>query len=112
MNSHDKSDNVPDAGLVLDRSNFVVKWDGERSLFGDTMLFRCLAALVANPNEPVENDQLVRAIDTGCIQGRNDVRTAIYRIRKKLVDANMADLARRIENVRGAYLIRLSKKVT
>ena len=109
MNPHDKNDNVPDANLVLDHTNFVVKWNGKRRRFGDTMLFRCLAALVADPNAPVENAELVRLIDTGSIRRRDDVRIAIYRTRQKLIAADMADLANRIENVDGAYLIRLPK---
>ncbi len=112
MNPPPRNDNVPDAGLVLDHSRFVVKWNGRRSRLGDTMLFRCLSALVAHPNEPVENDELVLQIDTGCIPRPNDVRTAIYRIRQNLIAADMADLAKRIENVNGAYLIRLPQKVT
>ena len=109
MNAQDKHDNARDAELVLDHSNFVVKWNGKRSRFGDTMLFRCLAALVADPNEPVENAELVRLIDTGPIRSRDDVRIAIYRTRQKLIAAGMADLAGRIQNVDGAYVIRLEK---
>ena len=59
MNLHDNNDNVPAAHLVLDHSNYVVRWNGRRSRFGDTMLFRCLDALVAKPNEPIENAELV-----------------------------------------------------
>lgn len=112
MNQHDKNDNVPDAGLVLDHSRFVVKWNGRRSRFGDTMSFSCLAALAADPNKSIENNELVRRITTGCIRRENDVRIAIFRTRKKLIAADMADLAKRIENVNGAYLIRLPRKVT
>ena len=112
MNPHDKNDDAPDADLVLDHSNFVVKWNGKRTRFGNTMSFHCLAALVADCDEPIENAELVRRIAAGCIRGKNDVRTAIYRTRKKLIAGGMADLAGRIENVDGAYVIRLEKSHT
>ena len=112
MNPQDKNDNVPDADLVLDHSNFVVKWNGKRTRFGNTMAFHCLAALVADRNKPIENAELVRQIAAGCIRRKNDVRTAIYRTRQKLISADMADLANRIQNVDGAYVIRLGKSHT
>lgn len=107
MNPRPENCHTPDTDDLLDHSRYVVKWNGKRSRFGNTMLFRCLAALVANPNAPVENDELVWRIGSGCIRLPNDVRTAIYRTKKKLIVADMADLAHRIENVNGAYRIRL-----
>ena len=71
------------------------------------MLFRCLAALAAKPNVPVENDELVKAIDTGFIDMPNDVRIAVYRLKKKLIAADLKDLAERIVNVGNAYEIRI-----
>ena len=107
MSPPDENANIFQTDLVMDHSRFVVKWNGRRSRFGNTMLFRCLAALAAHPNKPVENDELVRRIDTGCIRNPNDVRTAIFRTKKRLIAADMADLAHRIDNMDGAYVIRL-----
>ena len=109
MNPQDKNDNVPDANLVLDHSSFVVKWNGKRARFGNTMSFHCLAALVADHDKSIENAELVRRIAAGCIRRRDDVRIAIYRTKQKLIAADMADLANRIQNVDGAYVIRLEK---
>ena len=71
------------------------------------MLFRCLAALAAKPNVPIENDELVKAIDTGFIDAPNRVRTVVYRLKKKLIAADLKDLAERIVNVGNAYEIRI-----
>jgi len=91
----------------IDREAKAVWWGDRRCYFGDTANFRCLAALAETLNMPVENSALLEAIGPSFICVVDDVRTAIYRLKKKLRHAGMADLAARIENVRGAYTLRL-----
>ena len=98
---------MPETRPTLNTATFSVTWNGERCYLGDTMLFRCLAALAAKPNVPVENDELVKAIDTGFIDMPNDVRIAVYWLKKKLIAADLKDLAERIVNVGNAYEIRI-----
>lgn len=93
--------------FLLDRDAKSVTWGNRRCYLGDTTYLQCLAALADAEGAPVENTTLLNAIDTGYVRVPNDVRTPVYRLKKKLRRAGMADLADRIENVSGAYKLRL-----
>ena len=109
--SHARSEKVPKhvkhPRFKIDREAKGVWWGDRRCYLGDTANFRCLAALAETPNMPVENSALLEAIGPSFIRVVDDVRTAIYRLKKRLRQSGMADLAERIENGRGAYKLRL-----
>lgn len=98
--------------INLDSTAYTLWWNSRRLFLGDTANFRCLSALLAVPGRPVEHHQMLAAAELGSATHANDVRVLIYRLKKKLKDQGMGDLAAMIRNVRGGYTLQGTQDVT
>jgi DNA-binding response OmpR family regulator len=82
--------------LRLDRATYTVLWNDKSCFLGFTMAFRVLERLARRPNEYVPTDRLLEEL-WSATRTASTVRSTVCRLRSKLRDARMKDLADRID---------------
>ncbi len=78
--------------LRVERSSYSVSWGPCRCVLGPTMAFHIMQRLARQPNEYINLDRLLDDLWTGP-RSYSTVRSTICRLKAKLRDSGMADLA-------------------
>lgn len=108
--SEERVGGTPGASLLrLDEQAFLVHWCDRTCHLGYTLPFRVLQVLARRPNQYLTTDHLLTHIWAGH-RSRTAVRSAVSDLRRRLAEAEMADLAALIDgSSRGHYGLMLSR---
>lgn len=108
--SEERVGGTPGASLLrLDEQAFLVHWCDRTCHLGYTLPFRVLQVLARRPNQYLTTDHLLTHIWAGH-RSRTAVRSAVSDLRRRLAEADMADLAALIDgSSRGHYGLMLSR---
>lgn len=95
--------------LRVERATYSIQWHERRCVLGNTIGFALIEQLARRPNEYVNIDRLLDALWTGD-RTYSTVRSTVCRLKSKLRDADMADLAALIDgSMYGHYALLLRR---
>jgi DNA-binding response OmpR family regulator len=92
---------------LLDESTLSVIWKGRTLHLGHTLAFRLLARLARRPNQYVTHLDLLHDVWDDEELATATVRSLVRRLRLKLQDGGMSDLAAAIRGHNGRYILDL-----
>jgi DNA-binding response OmpR family regulator len=92
---------------MVDPRTLSVRWNGHECVLGASIGFRLIQRLARRPNHYISHADLLDDV-WGCQRSTATVRSAVRDLRRRLVEANMPELARRIDGThRGYYALLL-----
>lgn len=93
--------------LIVDPRTLSVRWNGHECVLGASIGFRLIQRLARRPNHYISHADLLDDV-WGCPRSTSTVRSAVRDLRRRLVEADMPELARRIDGShRGYYVLML-----
>ena len=81
---------------IVDMVAMTVTWRGGRCPLGYTRLLDLMERLVRNPRRWIPYDRLLREVWGDEMLGENTIKVAVTRLKAKLIEYGMADLAQNI----------------
>ena len=87
---------------VANRDTLSVEWEGKSCFLGNTLLFLFFERIARTPNRYVSHQQLLDDVWGGNRQSTT-IRGVVKRLRDKLVEVDMDDLAARIDGSENGY---------
>jgi|GEM_PF-6423501 len=95
---------------LLDEGRFVVCWNGAECHLGPTILYRLLRRLAISANQYLTHEEILDDVWGGDPRSPSAVRTAVYGLRRKLVENRMPEIAAAIDGKgSGHYALRLDR---
>lgn len=87
---------------ISNRDTLSIEWEGKSCFLGNTLLFWFFERLARTPNRYVSHQQLLDDVWGGDRQPTT-IRGVVKRLRDKLVEVEMHDLASRIDGSENGY---------
>lgn len=107
-NGRISNDRFPAHRPLLDESTLSVIWNGKSHPLGHTQAFWLLARLARSANQYVTHVDLIEEIWDNDFTDAATLRAGVRRLRKKLRDGGMTDLANAIVGHHGRYMLNLN----
>ncbi|NUQ51381.1 MAG: winged helix-turn-helix domain-containing protein [Phycisphaerales bacterium] len=99
----------PGRQLRIERTTYTVRWGDRRCRLGNTTAFALIEQLARRPNEYISVDRLLDDLWTGA-RTYSTVRSTVYRLKRKLHESAMQDLADLIDGrTYGHYALLLAQ---
>jgi hypothetical protein len=88
---------------LVDASTLSIIWSGKTCPLHHTILFRLAESLARRPNQYITAEQLLRDVWENGVKSPDTIRSAVRRLRQRLGEAGMDDLAAAIHGTGGRY---------
>ena len=93
---------------IVDFGAMSITWRGRSCKLGNTVLFRLMERLARRPNFHLTYDRLIHDVWEGQCRSNENVRSAVRRLKDRLVQAGMPKLAAAIKSDRHQYHLDLA----
>jgi DNA-binding response OmpR family regulator len=92
---------------VMNEGPRTVTWQGRTCRLGPKLLFRLMARLARQPGDCITFDKLQVEVWKSCVSP-DAIRKGVQRLKERLIDAGMSDLAKAIKSDRLSYYLDLN----